>query len=99
MWQAVSFPKPGNVGRCAKLLRDIWVQSSGQTCILGIDANGRVPLNFANATGDLYEDEADDTDTVNRITTVAAAQGVWIPSTFDMSEWTGEDMDASLWLS
>ena len=64
-----------------QVVNDIMAAASNHTCIVGVDANGRVPLAFNAVTGSLFEDEEDDTG--RRLVQLASRHGMWFPSTFD----------------
>ena len=66
------------------ILDGILMAADGCTCIIGMDANARVPLSFAEVTGDLYEDEEDNSG--RQIVSVAARHNLWFPSTFDVCQ-------------
>ena len=64
-----------------QVVTTIMAVAKGHTCIIGMDANGRVPLAFSTVTGRLFEDEDDDNG--RRLVQVAALHGMWFPSTFE----------------
>ena len=64
-----------------QILSRIMETAGGLTCVIGMDANGRVPISFGDVTGDLFEDEEDEN---GRIVAAAAAEHqFWFPATFD----------------
>ena len=67
--------------QCAQVLMNICLAAKGHSCVIGIDANGRVPLCFQNATGDLYADEEDENGRL--VAQTVATHEMWFPSTFD----------------